>query len=145
MITIKRYPNRKLRGIKAAEYTDLGKIADSVRQGENIQVIEHPTQRDVTDETLTHAIIEILKEAPLPAALATNILRTGKFEIRANDPSPESLHSNSVLVAIRNVRLMLTAALVNSLKNDPALRDFDKAYARVDRKYKKLEGGTEIF
>lgn len=58
MITIKRYPNRKLYDTDAKQYITLEGIAELIRRGDEIQVIDHATGEDLTSLTLTQIILE---------------------------------------------------------------------------------------
>jgi polyhydroxyalkanoate synthesis repressor PhaR len=58
MITIKRYPNRKLYDTDAKQYITLDGIAELIRSGDEIQVIDHATGEDLTSLTLTQIILE---------------------------------------------------------------------------------------
>ena len=58
MPVIKRYPNRKLYDTTAKQYVSLEGIADLVRQGAEVQVVDHATGEDLTTLTLTQIIVE---------------------------------------------------------------------------------------
>lgn len=58
MVLIKRYPNRKLYNTDAKQYITLERIAELIRQGEEIQVIDHASGEDLTALTLTQIILE---------------------------------------------------------------------------------------
>ncbi|MGD8735253.1 MAG: polyhydroxyalkanoate synthesis regulator DNA-binding domain-containing protein, partial [Anaerolineae bacterium] len=53
MTRIKRYPNRKLYDTEAKQYITLEGIAALIRQGNEVQVIDHATGEDLTALTLT--------------------------------------------------------------------------------------------
>ena len=52
MRTIKRYPNRKLYDMTDSRYITLNEIADLVRDGVEIRVIDSKTSEDITKITL---------------------------------------------------------------------------------------------
>lgn len=55
---IKRYSNRKLYDTKDSRYVTLLEIAEYVRAGEDVQVIDNATKEDKTDVTLLdHAFL----------------------------------------------------------------------------------------
>jgi polyhydroxyalkanoate synthesis repressor PhaR len=58
MVTIKRYPNRKLYDTEARQYITLDGIAMLIRAGNEVQVIDHSTGEDLTAITLTQIILE---------------------------------------------------------------------------------------
>jgi len=58
MIIIKRYPNRKLYDTDAKQYVTLEGIAELIRAGDEVQVIDHASGEDLTSLTLTQIILE---------------------------------------------------------------------------------------
>lgn len=74
---IKRYDNRKLYDTEASQYVSLQDIADLVRSGETVEVIDNSTGRDITAPTLTHVILEEGREGQhvLPSDLLHVLLR----------------------------------------------------------------------
>jgi len=55
---IKRYENRKLYDKKGGKYISLEEIAELIKGGEQIRVIDNATRRDITSQTLTLIILE---------------------------------------------------------------------------------------
>jgi polyhydroxyalkanoate synthesis repressor PhaR len=55
---IKRYANRKLYDTRESRYVTLQHIADFVRSGEDVQIIDNKTKDDVTSVTLAQIIYE---------------------------------------------------------------------------------------
>ncbi len=68
---IKRYSNRKLYDTKDSRYVTLLHIADMVRAGEDVQIIDNATKEDKTDVTLALIISEELKARPRGIPLVT--------------------------------------------------------------------------
>lgn len=68
---IKRYSNRKLYDTKHSTYVTLLNIAEMVRAGEDVQIIDNATKEDKTDVTLALIISEELKAKPRGIPLAT--------------------------------------------------------------------------
>ncbi len=58
MILIKRYPNRKLYNTATKQYITLDGLAGIIRDGEEIQVIDHVSGEDMTSVTFTQVILE---------------------------------------------------------------------------------------
>ncbi len=79
MLVIKRYPNRKLYDTKAKKYITLDGIAQLIRQGEEVVVIDHATDEDLTAVTLTQIIFEQEKKKGgfLPQTILTELVRAG--------------------------------------------------------------------
>ena len=74
---IKRYSNRKLYDTKDSKYVTLLEIAEHVRAGEDIQVIDNASKEDKTEVTLALIISEELKTQPRGISQATlkNLIR----------------------------------------------------------------------
>ncbi len=79
MPIIKRYPNRKLYDTEAKKYITLDGIADLIRQGEDVVVIDHTTEEDLTAVTLTQIIFEQEKKSGgfLPKSVLTGLVQAG--------------------------------------------------------------------
>ena len=77
MRTIKRYSNRKLYDTEAKQYVTLEGIADLVREGIDVEVIDKETGEDLTAVTLSQIIFEQQKRAeqPTPLGFFTNLIR----------------------------------------------------------------------
>jgi polyhydroxyalkanoate synthesis repressor PhaR len=68
---IKRYSNRKLYDTKQSSYVTLLQIAELVRAGEDVQIVDNATKEDKTDLTLALIISEELKARPRAIPLTT--------------------------------------------------------------------------
>jgi len=68
---IKRYSNRKLYDTQDSRYVTLLQIADIVRAGEDVLIIDNATKEDKTDITLALIISEELKAKPRDIPLTT--------------------------------------------------------------------------
>jgi polyhydroxyalkanoate synthesis repressor PhaR len=55
---IKRYDNRKLYDTEASQYVSLSDIAELVRSGETVRVVDNTSGDDLTAQTLTQIILE---------------------------------------------------------------------------------------
>lgn len=75
---IKRYANRKLYDPQDSHYVTLAKVAELIRAGEELQVIEHDTHRDITAATMAQIIFEEEKYGPkLSVEGLRRIIRSG--------------------------------------------------------------------
>ena len=79
MLIIKRYPNRKLYDTEAKRYVTLEGISELIRQGDEVQVIDHATEEDLTAVTLTQIIFEQEKKKGgfLPKSVLTGLVQAG--------------------------------------------------------------------
>ncbi|MBI2059820.1 MAG: phasin family protein [Nitrospirae bacterium] len=59
---IKRYPNRKLYDTSRSKYIKLDEIADLIREGQEIRIIDNDTDEDLTSVILTQVIYEEQKK-----------------------------------------------------------------------------------
>lgn len=67
---IKRYANRKLYDTRDSRYVTLQQIAEFVREGEDVQIIDNNTKEDLTNVTLAQIIYEEEKKGePAPASI----------------------------------------------------------------------------
>lgn len=80
---IKRYENRKLYDTEASEYVSLSDIADLVRNGETVEVVDNATGRDLTAQTLTQIILEEGKSGSnaIPSDILHQLLRRSEEAI----------------------------------------------------------------
>jgi len=79
MPLIKRYPNRKLYDTEAKKYITLDGIAALIRNGQDVQVVDHTTEEDLTAVTLTQIIFEQEKKKSgfLPTSVLTGLVQSG--------------------------------------------------------------------
>lgn len=75
---IKRYQNRKLYDTERSCYVTLNEIADLIKNGEDVKVIDNRTKRDLTSLTLAQIIFEEEKKRKkfLPLDLLRNIIQS---------------------------------------------------------------------
>lgn len=79
MPLIKRYPNRKLYNTEEKKYITLDEIAGLIRKGQEIHVLDHVTNEDLTSLTLTQVILEEEKRHAgfLPGSILASLVRSG--------------------------------------------------------------------
>ncbi len=85
MVLIKRYPNRKLYNTHTKQYITLEGIAELIRQGSEVQVIDNAGGEDLTALTLTQIILEQEKHKSglLSNSFLTNLIRTSEDRLSA--------------------------------------------------------------
>ena len=85
MVTIKRYPNRKLYNTDTKQYITLDGIAELIRSGEEVRVIDHAGGEDLTALTLTQIILEQEKKQSglLSNSFLTNLIRTSEDRLNS--------------------------------------------------------------
>lgn len=78
---IKRYGNRKLYDTVASRYVKLEEVAELVRLGVDLRVVDHPTGRDLTTVALAHIIFsEELRDSTRGCTTLVDVLRGGSAE-----------------------------------------------------------------
>ena len=79
MPLIKRYSNRKLYDTQKNRYINLEAIAQIIRSGDEVQVVDNTTGEDLTAVTLAQVIIEREKKERnfIPHTILMELIRTG--------------------------------------------------------------------
>ena len=80
---IKRYQNRKLYDTDKSCYVTLDDLAEMIRKGEDIVVIDNRTEKDITSNTLTQLIFETEKKSKslLPIHILRDIIKGSEGSI----------------------------------------------------------------
>ena len=79
---IKRYQNRKLYDTRHSCYVTLDDIAQMIKQGEEIRVIDNRTKSDITSVTFAQIIFEEeKKKSVLPIAAFKKIIQSSSDQI----------------------------------------------------------------
>ena len=78
-ITLKKYANRRLYDTEKSHYVTLSQVADRIRKGQQVEVLDAKTKEDVTAFILTQILLEEAKgkNALLPAPLLHIIIQYG--------------------------------------------------------------------
>lgn len=79
MPVIKRYPNRKLYDTEAKQYVSLEHLAQMIRQGTDVRVVDHVTGDDITTLVLVQIIAEQEKQRTgfLPLPVLQGLVQAG--------------------------------------------------------------------
>ena len=74
---IKRYTNRKLYDTVESRYVTLDEIADMVKQGVEVKIIDNRTKEDLTNVTLAQIVFEEeKKQNTMPLSVLRDIIRS---------------------------------------------------------------------
>ena len=78
-ITLKKYANRRLYDTEQSHYVTLNQVADRIRMGQQVEVLDAKTKEDVTAFILTQILLEEAKgkNVLLPASLLHIIIQYG--------------------------------------------------------------------
>jgi polyhydroxyalkanoate synthesis repressor PhaR len=133
MRLIKRYPNRKLYDTHAKQYITLDRIADLIRDGQELQVIDHASGEDITALTLSQIIFEQEKQQSgfLPHTLLANLIRVGGDQLNAFQ---RTLLSHKELPQLEN-----TIESIILQKNLPTREEIDRISDQLDNLLAELE------
>jgi polyhydroxyalkanoate synthesis repressor PhaR len=79
MPTIKRYPNRKLYDTEAKQYITLKGIADLIRQGQDVRVVDYASGEDLTTLTLAQIMFDQEKKVGgfVPHPVLSGLIHAG--------------------------------------------------------------------
>jgi polyhydroxyalkanoate synthesis repressor PhaR len=79
MPVIKRYANRKLYDTDARRYISLDDVAEAIRRGEEVRVVDHDSGDDLTSITLMQILFEEQKKIGglLPGVFLARVIRAG--------------------------------------------------------------------
>jgi polyhydroxyalkanoate synthesis repressor PhaR len=76
VITVKKYGNRRLYDTEASEYVTLEELAERIRRGADVRIVDAASGEDLTQATLTQIIVEGRGAAKLLAVpLLTQMIR----------------------------------------------------------------------
>ncbi|OGQ48149.1 MAG: hypothetical protein A3I09_05115 [Deltaproteobacteria bacterium RIFCSPLOWO2_02_FULL_47_10] len=81
---IKRYHNRKLYDTSSSTYVTLEDIALLIRRGDEIQILDNASKRDITGQTLAQVIVEEEKKTKnfLPLDTLRRLIQSGGETIK---------------------------------------------------------------
>ena len=79
-ILLKKYANRRLYDTDKSAYVTLNQLAESIRQGNEVEVVDAKTKEDVTAFILTQIVMEEAKNKNtlLPTSLLHLVIRYGE-------------------------------------------------------------------
>ncbi len=100
MRTIKKYANRKLYDTAAKAYLSMERIAELIRRGEEIEVIDNRSGRDITASVLSRVLSNDAKaEKAVPPRILTQLLRKGGGTLADYARRYAALWQNAVTLA----------------------------------------------
>ena len=145
MPVIKRYPNRKLYDTDAKKYITLDGIAELIRDGQEVQVVDHTTDEDLTAVTLTQIIFEQEKRNSgfLPKSVLTGLVRAGGDTLNTL-----RRNLNSPLELLKHVdeeidKRLQTLVERGEMARDEAIKLSEKLLAAGQEKSKEIMPGQQ--
>lgn len=80
---VKRYANRKLYDTQRSRYVTLDQIAEMIRAGEDVKIVDNNSKEDLTAITLAQIIFEEEKKSSfMPLSALRNIIQSGGQSIQ---------------------------------------------------------------
>ncbi|MFO0751622.1 MAG: polyhydroxyalkanoate synthesis regulator DNA-binding domain-containing protein [Myxococcota bacterium] len=77
-VVIKKYGNRRLYDTAQSRYVTLEEVADTVRRGDDVRILDAKSNEDLTQATLAQIILESRRAAALlPVPLLVQLIRLG--------------------------------------------------------------------
>jgi polyhydroxyalkanoate synthesis repressor PhaR len=145
---IKKYANRKLYDTRTSRYITLEGIADLVREGKDIQVVDRDTGQDLTQVTLSQLVLSAEKRGParLVDAGADALHDRGQAlldYVRKTLNVPGDL-VNQVERRRGDLESMVDEAIERALRRlrIPSRNDMDRLNERIDELSAQLEKGA---
>lgn len=97
---IKRYSNRKLYDTERSKYVTLEEIADMIKAGDEVTIIDNKSKADLTSATLAQIIFENEKrDSRMPLGMLRNLIQTSGealnefFDKQVKTPVERAQHS----------------------------------------------------
>jgi polyhydroxyalkanoate synthesis repressor PhaR len=88
---IKRYGSRKLYDSVASRYVSMQALADMIRRGEEVEVVDNDSGEDVTVQVLTQVISEQGRRgSSFPSGLLHDLIRAGEEALQASEDAVTS-------------------------------------------------------
>jgi hypothetical protein len=140
---IKKYANRKLYDTHTSRYITLEGISQLVREGEDIQVVERDSGRDLTPLILSQIVVgEEKRVTPEEGAGRPPERGQALFEyVRRTLSGPAAMVSSRVERGRLDLEDLIDAAVERALSrlSIPTRRDLDALSARIDDLEARLE------
>ena len=128
MNVIKRYPNRKLYNTSSKTYVTLEEVAQLIREGEEVQILDHASGEDLTTITLTQIIFEQEKKQSgfLPRSVLTGLVQSGGYTLSTLRRSLASPLNLKVHVDLEIERRIESLVEMGELSHDEGRRWLEK-------------------
>jgi polyhydroxyalkanoate synthesis repressor PhaR len=75
VLTVKKYPNRRLYDTDASRYITMEELAERIRGGRDVRVLDAKTDDDLTQPTLVQLVTEGDRAQKLPVPLLMQLVR----------------------------------------------------------------------
>jgi len=100
VISIRRYPNRKLYNTETRQYINLDEVADLIRMGEEIDVQDYASGKNLTFLTISQVLLDQVKKRGgfLPGKMLAGLIQAGSRHVSDLKREFTTTHGFSQLV-----------------------------------------------
>ena len=128
---IKRYESRKLYDTEESRYVSLEEIANWIRQGQEVKVVDNATNNDVTSQTLTQIILEEGRKGTsfISSELLHDLVRLGERAVNSGMEQVQQGVDRLIdrLGPVRKAREEMTSLRARLEQLEISLADLEKA------------------
>ena len=126
-LLVKRYSNRKLYNTRESRYITLDELADLVKAGTEIRVVDNDSGEDLTSVTLSQILLENerKKRDALPRLVLTELIQKGDklFDtVRRSISTGFEMLTDAETGLERNIRRLVSRGELSSEEGDSLLR-----------------------
>ena len=126
-LLVKRYSNRKLYNTRESRYITLDELADLVKAGTEIRVVDNDSGEDLTSVTLSQILLENerKKRDALPRLVLTELIQKGDklFDtVRRSISSGFEMLTDAETGLERNIRRLVSRGELSSEEGESLLR-----------------------
>jgi len=138
-LLIKRYASRRLYNTETSDYVTLEDIADFIREGREVQIVDLKSGDDLTRQYLLQIIAEHESrgENVLPINVLTDLVRS--YSTQASTVVPEFLAMSFEMLRDGQSRIVENMTSVNPIASMPG---FDMMKAQQEAFMKAMTGGV---
>ncbi|QGX97849.1 polyhydroxyalkanoate synthesis repressor PhaR [Roseovarius faecimaris] len=137
-LLIKRYASRRLYNTETSDYVTLDDIAEFIREGREVQIIDLKSGDDLTRQYLLQIIAEHESrgESVLPISVLTDLVRS--YSTQATSMVPDFLAASFEMLQKSQSQMMENMAKANPLAGLPGM---DAMRAQQEAFLKAMTGG----
>jgi polyhydroxyalkanoate synthesis repressor PhaR len=133
LLIVKKYPNRRLYDTERSQYITQDELADHVRLGRDVRVLDARTDSDLTQVTLAQIVFEGASAKLLPASLLAELIRMDE-DLLSEFLSRYMVWALEVYLQSRRPTLLRSLPFANLLPQFPTLTDWFRKEPRAKRR-----------
>jgi polyhydroxyalkanoate synthesis repressor PhaR len=133
LLIVKKYPNRRLYDTERSQYITQDELAEQVRLGRDVRVLDARTDSDLTQVTLAQIVFEGESAKLLPASLLAELIRMDE-DLLSEFLSRYMVWALEVYLQSRRPTLLRSLPFANFLPQFPSLMDWFRKEPRARRR-----------